>query len=311
LYESKKKLLRDIHKCELKDLHIFVGQILIDAYTNENPYKQSLWCPDAGRIKYVLKKCAKICKKPGKSKWTLDVGGLVVRELIIKPCVDYIIVVLEEERTVLYYQNEDFQIAGYPDNTRTIRDKNIARMEKYRDIENRLSEKIFMENLHKYIIKGFYMSPGAKGEIVKKTNEYKKTENKLNNDVDNKSNNSSDNESDDDFDKKSDNGSDDGSDDDSDKKSNKNNSNDELDDDSDNETDNKSDKKSDKKITKNDDSSDSDSSDDESDQKTIIKTPPKQPKPIKKPIKKNYSSDDDGTSSEDEYETTKKTKKKK
>lgn len=95
--DSKEDLSKSIVVCNsLGRLYEYIGSYIVKKYKTVNAIDQNLFCTDISRDNYILKIIEEVNKKYI-IKWIKDKGGVTFKNKIIKPMVDYICEVLQEE----------------------------------------------------------------------------------------------------------------------------------------------------------------------------------------------------------------------
>lgn len=95
--DSKEDLSRSIIVCNgLGRLYEYIGSYIVKKYKKVNAIDQNLFCTDVSRDNYILKIIEEVDKK-NIIKWIKDKKGVTFKNKIIKPMVDYICGVLQEE----------------------------------------------------------------------------------------------------------------------------------------------------------------------------------------------------------------------
>jgi len=80
-----------IHYFQRKDLHKYLGDILISIYKKKKPTEQSLWATDVSRLVYIVRE-----KVKKKNVWRQDKGGIKTKFCIIQPILDHVYKKLDE-----------------------------------------------------------------------------------------------------------------------------------------------------------------------------------------------------------------------
>ena len=83
-----------IHYFQRKDLHKYLGDILVSIYKKKKPSEQSLWATDVSRLVYVVRE-----KVKKKNVWSQDKGGIKTKFCIVQPILDHVYKKLDEYYT--------------------------------------------------------------------------------------------------------------------------------------------------------------------------------------------------------------------
>lgn len=82
-----------IHKFCKNILVDFVGDAIIECYSNSNPKKQSMWGTDVARLMFIIKQRV---GDTNKSEWVKDYNGTKILKIIIKPIYEKIKDMMQE-----------------------------------------------------------------------------------------------------------------------------------------------------------------------------------------------------------------------
>jgi hypothetical protein len=98
LGERERKDLESIliYRYREKTLHKYIADLIEDVYKKDTPSTQSLWTSDVSRLTYVVNTVVK-----NVSGWHVDKGGLIVKDKLIQPIIDFMITIINNYYRVM------------------------------------------------------------------------------------------------------------------------------------------------------------------------------------------------------------------
>lgn len=127
----------------------YIGDLLITYYKKDNPETQSIWSSDTDRLNYFIREFLK--ERENKSQWTLDKKGIKMTKYIIKPLLDYIMIINNN-----YINEKNKEILELSDE----QDDNLIRlgnMQKLASINTLIKNNKLSNGINKYIAPHFYL----------------------------------------------------------------------------------------------------------------------------------------------------------
>lgn len=92
--KSKEDVMKSILVCNgLGKIHDYAGSYITKKYKKDDVLEQGIFCTDTSRDNYIMK----ICEGDDKGKWIKDKGGVTLKKKIVKPMIDCMREVLNDD----------------------------------------------------------------------------------------------------------------------------------------------------------------------------------------------------------------------
>ena len=160
MVENYKQKLIDwiIYNHNHKILHKYLGDFIIKVYKKEKPSEQSIWNTDSSRLTYIIKDL--INNKS--SKWKIDKKGVKTKKFLIKPLLNHIKTMLDDNQKILLgmvEKSKGLDIQSILDKVKSII-----------DIKSSIEDNILCDDILRYITPHFYFDKNKiqKIEYLKK-----------------------------------------------------------------------------------------------------------------------------------------------